>query len=59
VVVEGVDKVEVDAVGAEATQAGFGRAHDVTAGQTRIVGSIASRVEDLRGEDYLVAAVGD
>ena len=48
VVVEGVDEVEVEAVRAEAAQAGFCRAHDVTAaGQTSIVGSIASREEDL------------
>jgi hypothetical protein len=47
VVVEGVDEVEVEAVRAEAAQAGFSRAHDVTAGQTGIVESIARRIENL------------
>ena len=55
VVIEAVDLIEVDVIGAEAAQAGVDGVVDVFAREAALVGVVAHRVEDLGGDDDAVA----
>ena len=53
--IEAVDLVEVHVVGPEAAQAVVDGVEDVLAREAALVGVVAHRVEDLGGDDDLVA----